>query len=481
MEKREHRYSQFFPRMTEEAFAELRDSIKENGQRDAVVMLDDAILDGRHRYRACEELGVDCRTRMFGSEPSDGTNALLFVLDKNLHHRHLTAGQRAALALEIKPELEQLARERQGQRTDLHKPPEAKDDQGNISQKIDESNERPDSNERRAAAQAAKVTGANRQYVADVEKIKAEDEGLFEAVKAGKTNVAAAKEALKTKQSAEAPRKQETYILLDQWKNLSPEEQTVALDGLPGGSMNSQNNMNIEWAMWSWNPVSGCRHNCPYCYARDIADRFYSQKFEPTWYPDRINAPATVHVPHKAEHNIGFKNIFVCSMADLFGKWVPKEWILRVLQICQENPQWNFLFLTKFPIRLSEFTFPDNAWVGTSVDCQARVANVEKAFAKVEAQVKWLSCEPLLEPLKFERLDLFQWVVIGGASKSTKTPEWQPPREWIVDLEHQANLAGCFLYEKDNMRIREYPGMHKQSKTTPQDFHYPLLTEQISE
>ena len=39
--------------------------------------------------------------------------------------------------------------------------------------------------------------------------------------------------------------------------------------------------------------------------------------------------------------------------------------------------------------------------MGTTVDAQARVANAERAFAKVEAKVKWLSCEPLLEPLRF--------------------------------------------------------------------------------
>jgi len=49
----------------------------------------------------------------------------------------------------------------------------------------------------------------------------------------------------------------------------------------PQSNLNRQKNDDIEWAKYSWNPVTGCLHNCPYCYARDIAERFYQQKFEP--------------------------------------------------------------------------------------------------------------------------------------------------------------------------------------------------------
>lgn len=51
--------------------------------------------------------------------------------------------------------------------------------------------------------------------------------------------------------------------------------------------LNRQDSASIEWAQWSWNPVTGCKHDCPYCYARDIADRFYPQRFEPSIYPWR--------------------------------------------------------------------------------------------------------------------------------------------------------------------------------------------------
>jgi protein gp37 len=116
--------------------------------------------------------------------------------------------------------------------------------------------------------------------------------------------------------------------------------------------------------------------------------------------------------------------------------------------------------LTKFPLRLTEFTFPPNAWLGTSIDAQARIPNAEKVFAQVKGGIKWLSCEPMLERLTFSRLELFDWVVIGGASPSTQTPEFRPPREWVEHLEAQARAAGCHVYEKANLleRQRGYPG-----------------------
>lgn len=256
--------------------------------------------------------------------------------------------------------------------------------------------------------------------------------------------------------------KTKTWLTVDEWQAMPAAARKKALaDGAGGDSgFNRQENDSIEWAKWSWNPVSGCMHDCPYCYARDIAERFYPQKFEPSIYPARLQAPRRMRVPDGATSDLGLKNVFTCSMADLFGRWVPAEWIELVLAEVRRAPQWNFLFLTKFPIRLSEFEFPDNAWVGTTVDCQIRVANAERAFRKVRAKVKWLSCEPLIEPLKFSDLGMFQWVVIGGASGSSQTPEWLPPRDWHEALRRDALKAGCEVYEKTNLlrRFRGYPG-----------------------
>jgi protein gp37 len=251
-----------------------------------------------------------------------------------------------------------------------------------------------------------------------------------------------------------------------QWEALTPaERQTIIREApLAGHSGFNHTNENIDWAHRSWNPVTGCDHGCPYCYARDIATRFYPQGFAPTFLPERLHAPRRMQVPATAAHDVGEKNVFVCSMADLFGRWVPQDWIEAVFTEVERAPDWNFLFLTKFPQRLAALRWPTNAWCGTSVDRQARVATAERAFADVQAGVKWLSCEPLLEPLHFGHLDRFDWVVIGAQSRSTQTPEFQPPWEWVADLQRQAQAAGCVVYIKPNLTSRPpawraYPGM----------------------
>jgi len=247
-----------------------------------------------------------------------------------------------------------------------------------------------------------------------------------------------------------------------EWGRLTAGERKQLLDHCPHEAEPAFNrtNDNVEWALWTWNPVTGCLHNCPYCYARDIAARFYTQGFVPAFIPERLGAPGRMKVPAAAARNIGEKNVFVCSMADLFGKWVPQDWIDAVLQQVRSNEQWNFLFLTKFPRRLSEQEWPDNAWVGTTVDKQFRVEIAERSFRNVKAGVKWLSCEPMLERLTFSSLEMFDWVVVGGSSKSTQTPEFQPPVEWFEHLLKQARDAGCKVYLKPNFvnRWREYPG-----------------------
>ena len=273
--------------------------------------------------------------------------------------------------------------------------------------------------------------------------------------------------------------KAKNWLTAAEWEACDEHDRERLFAMSSDSTFNKQDNASIEWAQWSWNPITGCKHDCPYCYARDIAKRFYPQGFETSIYPCRFSAPVNTKVPSKAEEDTAYRNVFTGSMADIFGRWVPEEWITMVIDRVRDNPQWNFLFLTKFPQRVHEFgEMPGNAWMGTTVDCQERVANAEKAFAKMGGGIKWLSIEPMLTPLKFTRLDLFDWVVIGGASKSAQTPAWVPPFDWIADLHAQAREAGCAVYHKDNlgmgdeMRLKEFPWETRHEKQLPDALKY---------
>lgn len=223
-------------------------------------------------------------------------------------------------------------------------------------------------------------------------------------------------------------------------------------------TFNQSDGDGISWAKWSWNPVTGCLHGCGYCYARAIAARFtdaYPAGFTPLFHHERLDAPANTVIPAAHHGDPEWERVFVCSMADLYGRWVPDEWIAQVHAAMLASPRWQYILLTKFPDRYPGLAIPPGAWAGTSVDEQKRVRIAERAFRDVDAKVKWLSLEPLLEPLEFSDLSMFDWVVIGGQT-ATRQPNgsvagFTPPKEWVLRITAQAKEAGCRVHWKPNL------------------------------
>ncbi len=227
------------------------------------------------------------------------------------------------------------------------------------------------------------------------------------------------------------------------------------------------NRTKIEWCDWSWNPITGCLHGCSYCYARRLAEgrlkNKYPNGFQPTFWPERLDEPYQIKKPSK---------IFVCSMGDLFGDWVPRDWILRVLKVAEECPQHTFIFLTKNPIRLIEFNFPPNAWVGVTLD-RMQLVRWELLRDLESLTVRFISFEPLLCFDEVSAAQIFfhqrppEWVIVGGL---TGPQAVQPKHEWVETIISLAREAGTAVFLKDNLdypeKIREFPG--EMMKNSPQ-------------
>lgn len=229
----------------------------------------------------------------------------------------------------------------------------------------------------------------------------------------------------------------------------------------------------VGFAKWTWNPYTGCIRRCKWCYARDMAERLnlYDEGFEPTFRPERLQAPFNTPIPASRREEEGIHRVFVCSMGELFGLWVDPEHRDKILDVvfrcAKENtrarpkiPPWTFIFLTKYPYELMNRQWPENVWVGASVTDQSQVEHVERAFTQFSAPVKFLSCEPMHTDLTFTRLNLFDMVMIGARTRTSRLPAFQPEWPWVEHLLTQCREAGCAVYFKDNLKVRpqEHPG-----------------------
>lgn len=209
------------------------------------------------------------------------------------------------------------------------------------------------------------------------------------------------------------------------------------------------NRTKIDWADQSWNPVTGCLHGCEYCYARRIAERFGRNPsgFVPEFHPYRLNDPARLKKP---------QTIFVCSMADLFGEWVPDEWIREVLQACEAAPQHRYLFLTKNPkryIRLADKDMlPRQHWYGYTATTDAELWRFRHAD-ECPCINLFVSIEPMLESMMpcFSTHCPADWVIIG-AETGNRAGKVAPRREWIEHIVMECEFSGRPLFMKESLR-----------------------------
>lgn len=240
-------------------------------------------------------------------------------------------------------------------------------------------------------------------------------------------------------------------------------------------------NTKIDWCDSTWNPVTGCLHACEYCYARRIAERFGRKPLHPG--VDTLEHPYVLN-GRKQPYPFGFnptfhryklneyigkqgRNIFVCSMADLFGDWVPEIWIEEIIATCEKAPQHNYLFLTKNYKRYGEHVVPkrENMWYGVSVTKESQVDSYDTFLSTAYT---FASIEPILEDIKpYKHKGLFRimdWIIVGVETGRRKD-KGVPKRKWIEDIVNVCTETGTPIFMKSSLAdiwgeplIQEFPG-----------------------
>lgn len=205
----------------------------------------------------------------------------------------------------------------------------------------------------------------------------------------------------------------------------------------------------IEWTDKTWNPITGCTKisaGCANCYAEIMSKRLQAMKqdkykngFILTMHNDVLDEPIKWKKPH---------TIFVCSMSDLFHENVPFSFIDKVVETIKSTPQHNYQILTKRANRMAEYfsdkSIPNNAWLGVTVDIASSKSRID-FLRNLNAPIKFLSCEPLLEDLGDMNLDGIDWVIVGGESGAKARPMKE---EWVQSIKVQTEKQGSAFFFK---------------------------------
>lgn len=182
-----HPLAELIPGMTDGEFEDLKADIEENGQQEPITLFEGQLLDGRHRYRACRELGIQPSCREY-----EGDKPAAFVLSLNVNRRNLTPGQKAAIAVEFLPELAKEAKKGQAEALDSRRGP---DGRARVAPRT-HSGRKPDPH--RARNDAGALVGVSGATVDRARRVKELDPERFEEVKAGNLAVRTADEQVRT-------------------------------------------------------------------------------------------------------------------------------------------------------------------------------------------------------------------------------------------------------------------------------------------
>ena len=206
----------------------------------------------------------------------------------------------------------------------------------------------------------------------------------------------------------------------------------------------------IEWTEATWNPSVGCSKvtaGCKNCYAEVMARRLqamgtvgYENGFEFSILPDRLTQPMSIKKPTK---------FFVNSMSDLFHEEMPFDYLDLVFDTIRQTPQHHYQVLTKRERVLQDYfstrKVPANVWLGVTVE-HADTKNRIDVLRNIEAAIRFISIEPLIDDVGKLDLKGIHWVIVGGESGVSARP-MEP--EWADNIQKQcAKQKVAFFFKQ---------------------------------
>ena len=206
----------------------------------------------------------------------------------------------------------------------------------------------------------------------------------------------------------------------------------------------------IEWTELTWNPTTGCSKispGCKHCYAELMSRRLqamgapgYDNGFELSLMPSRLSQPMQRRKPTV---------YFVNSMSDLFHEDIPNAFLDNVFAAISSTPRHTYQILTKRSGRMREYFsgrgVPSNVWLGVSVEDKKHGVPRVDDLRKIDAAVRFVSAEPLLEDIGKLRLIGIHWMIVGGESG----PKARPMKtEWVDNIHLQCQRSGTAFFFK---------------------------------
>ena len=233
----------------------------------------------------------------------------------------------------------------------------------------------------------------------------------------------------------------------------------------------------IEWTDTTWNPVRGCSRassGCEHCYAERMASRFcgpgepyegLARRAPARWTGEVTLVPRVLAEPLKWRKA---RRVFVNSMSDLFHAALTDEQIAAVFGVIAATPQHTYQILTKRPERMRAWCASAahdggqdwplvNLWLGVSVEDQQRADERIPALLATPAARRFVSCEPLLGPVRFNDVPVLRrvnagpqldWVIVGGESGPGARPM---DEDWVRAIRDQCKAAGVPFFYKQRL------------------------------